>query len=334
VPFELLRDEVINVRLGADQKRVYDQRKRGLSKSQRAELLKRMDNKILDEDILFQKAGLDDSQLKTLLEIDEGIQALAQQQRKYPDAFSPHAGMSLLDIKAQVAAMLGRPQEAVDMLAEYWRQANRMDMHSEAARAAKMKGDIQMVQAFAGHNPELKRHNIDRGRVLEAIRTYSEEGVKSLTSVDPKSFYHVSVRINRIRAIGALAMSYDYDMKTKQPKPEEVRQMVEEFKPYLETALKDFNYLNQKRHGGAKRGDVQYYLMGYFGHICKFARTMGLGLPDFRDGTAYPYATDLGLNAAQEFAASIEDSPTRNLGEKRRKLEGIAAMRDFVGLEM
>lgn len=334
VPMELIRDEAVSIRLSEDQKRSYGRQKAGLTKPERAELLRQMGNKKLDEDMLFHRGVLDSRQLTKLMEIDGLITKLTEQQAQYPSTLSPHAGMSLLDMKAQIAGMLGRHQEAVEMFAEYWRQADQMGMHAEAARAAKMKGDIQMVQALAGHNPTLSRNNINRSRALEAVRTYSEEGVKSLTSVDPKSFYQESIRINRIRAIGALAMSYSYDVANNEPKSEEVNQMTEEFKPHLEMALRDFDYLNQNSHQNAGDAECQYCIMGYLGHIFKFARERGLALPDLKDASKYPYASDVGLAKAVEFSKKIDDNPKVDLGEKARKLAGVEAMKEFVGLEM
>lgn len=327
VPFERIRDEVTRVRLPAEKKKEYDSAKKRMEKEAKSRWLKENGVKILDDDILFQRAVLDQDQLRELMEIAGAVKGLEDQQKQNPELFSPHAGMSLLDIKAQVSAMMGRSQEAVDILSEYWRQANQMEMHSEAARAAKMKGDIQMVQAFSGHN-------INRGRVLEAIRTYSEEGVKSLTSVDPKSFYNISMRINRIRAIGSLAVSYDYEMQTRDPGDREKAQMVEEFKPYLEMALKDFDYLNEKRPERAQSGEIQYYLQGYLGHVFKFAKKNRLELPDINDPDRYPYAGDGALNKARSFAEGIEDNPKIDLGEKPRKMAGIDAMQEFVGLDL
>lgn len=334
VPFELIRGEVLNVRLSEHNKRLYDQRKKGLAKPERRELLRAMGNKRQDEDILYQRAIFDTTQLTTLMDIDAALQALMAQQKTNPDAFNPHARMSLLDIKAQVASMLGRPQEAVDLFSEYWRQANQMEIHGDASRAAKIKGDIQMIQAFAGHNPELKRHNIDRNRVIEAIRTYSEEGIKSLTSVDPKSVRHMSMRLNRIRAIGALAMSYDYEIETRNPGPEEIKQMVQEFTPRLETALEDFNYLNEKIPEGANDGEAQYCLMGYLGHIFKFAKKRGLPLPDIIAVDKYPYMSEEGLRRANAYAEELEDNSRVDLGERARKMMGIAAMKEFIGLDI
>ena len=129
-------------------------------------------------------------------------------------------------------------------------------------------------------------------------------------------------------------MSYDHEIETREPRSEEKAQMIKEFSTHYETALKDFDYLNQKRPGGAVSGEVQYYLMGYMGHLLKFAKENGLAVPDLKDPEQYPYPSNIGLEKALEFAKTIEDDPKVDLNEKKRKLAGIEAMKEFVGIEL
>ncbi|MFA7685754.1 MAG: ATP-binding protein [Candidatus Gracilibacteria bacterium] len=327
-PFEAVRRDVIGVRLTPDEKRSYDMQKASLNNAERAALLKQMGNKRLDEDVLYQRLVLNPDQLSRLEDVEDVIKYLTGQQQLYPDAFNPQSGMSFLDVKAQVAAMLGRQQEAVEILSEYWRQADQLGIYPDAARSAKIKGDIQMIQAFS-------THRIDRDIVFEAIRTYSEEGVKSLTSLDKENPYQATIRINRIRAIGALALSYDDEISVRSPGEGEVKQMLEEFGPHLETALKDFNYLNEKLSGEALNGDYQYTILGYLGPIFNFAKKMGLDVPDLKTARAnYPYLSDEGFKNAATFAEGIEDNPVVDLGEKRRKIAGMQAMKELLGVDL
>ena len=294
VPFEAVRNAVVN----------------------------REGGKKFDEDVMLQPKALTPLQMGQLKEIDQALKPLFESREKNPTAFSPYSEMGLLDLDAQVKAMLGKYPEAISAFSEYWRQANQMGIHREAARAAKMKGDVQMEQG-------LSRNQIDRERVLEAIKTYGEEGIKSLATLPDTEPYQFPVRVQRIRAIGILAESYLYEMETRKPQPKEAEQMHNALLDHVKEAFKDFDYINEKWPQYAADPEVQYYLMGYMGYVMQATKVFNITAPYIKN---HPYVNAEALAAGQKYGNEIiVDSPDgADLKEKPRKLKGHGYMAQFV----
>lgn len=291
----------------------------------KSEVETRADGKKFDEDVIWQPQALNDKQKAVLANIDEQLGTLAKISQERPLIFTPHSDMGLLELRAQIKAMLGQSREAVELFSENWRQANQMEMHKEAARAAKLKGDVQVIQA-------LNRHNIDRERVVEALKTYGEEGIKSLTGVDQEDFYQFSIRVQRIRATGILALSYANEIETRKPGEHEREQLRKELEAHMEKALEDFKYINkhQKWKRGAKSPHIQYYVMGYIGHLLSVAKELKIMTVDFDNEEEFPYMNAQGVEQGKLYADSVVNEPAHDLNERYRKTKGLELMANFI----
>ena len=282
------------------------------------------EGKKFDEDVMYQPKALTSEQIKQLGDIEQSLELLFAKRKQDPTIFTPYGEMGLLDLNAEVKAMLGNYPEAISAASEFWRQANHMGMHEEAARAAKIKGDVQMIQGL------LSSHQINRERVLEAIRTYGEEGIKSLAGVEEKTFNKLALRVQRIRAVGVLSESYLQEIETRVPQIGEREQMKNVLKEHLGVAFEDFKYISEEFPGRARSGEIQYYLMSYMGYVMQAASEFDIR-PSY-DINDSPYANPDNFSSGCSYAEMIVPDVENNadLREKPRKQKGQGYMKNYI----
>ncbi|MFA5948293.1 MAG: hypothetical protein WC806_05000 [Candidatus Gracilibacteria bacterium] len=288
----------------------------------------RADGKRFDADVVMQEKALDENQLKDLMNIKIHLKFLNEQKKKKALVFDPNSEMGLLDLNAQVEAFLGNHTDALKYFSEYYRQSNQAQIHREGARAAKMMGDVKMISA-------LRAGNINRLKVKEAIKIYSDLGMKSLENIDKSNFYQASMRTQKIRAIGMLMKSFVDEMKKETPNTSRTMQLKKEAQEYLETAFEDFEYLNKKwgnlltQEGrddiGLEENEYEYYLMSYMGYVFKAAQEFDINIPEqFKNIEQYPFMSKEVVSNGKKFLGKIIDHP-----EKETKEEGLDIVEDF-----
>jgi hypothetical protein len=167
---------------------------------------------------------------------------------------------------------------------------------------------------------------------VEALKTYGEEGIKSLTGVDQEDFYQFSIRVQRIRATGILALSYANEIETRKPGEHEREQLRKELEAHMEKALEDFKYINkhQKWKRGAKSPHIQYYVMGYIGHLLSVAKELKIMTVDFDNEEEFPYMNAQGVEQGKLYADSVVNEPAHDLNERYRKTKGLELMANFI----
>lgn len=215
----------------------------------------------VDGDVLLEPGNLDETDTRLFLGIMEGLEQLNNERRANPDLFSPMQELHLLDQMAEMKGFLGRYPEAVEALSEIWHLSQQMKIPVESARAAKIKGDIQVLQGLAHViHPSMEstgkavlnpNGTILRKFITRAIQTYKEEGLAVIENVDPENDNHLNQRVQIMRAVSILIQSYqnEIDAAINSGNPAETTQKAEldrireELIPHLKIALDCFNFL-------------------------------------------------------------------------------------------
>lgn len=235
----------------------------------------------VDEDVMMQPNAITPEQRTELTRIKGNIEQYKGIKKNNPNAFTPLTEMFLLDMDAGVNAFLGNHEEAEKIYSEYWRQATQVEMFHEAARAAKLKGDIQVVQA-------LSKSRLDKGKLKKAIETYSEEGIRPIKRVSENYQYHFTLRVQRLRAYGLLLREQEYELDNHELSAAEKIELRQEMKDTIGKALGDFEYIMT----GGKEGKweklnpiftnevVSYYVSPYLGKVLTIAKGLDMDIPE------------------------------------------------------
>ncbi|MEK7085612.1 MAG: hypothetical protein AAB953_01195, partial [Patescibacteria group bacterium] len=142
----------------------------------------------VDGDVTVEPGHLTEEETNKMLESLTRLNNLNKMRQQHPGYFGATEELYLLDQLANMEGYLGNYPEAIDAFSEVWRLATQMEIPREAARAAKIKGDIEIMEALAQIEFPGQEHQgratpkkvIARDKVLKAIHTYTEEGLASL----------------------------------------------------------------------------------------------------------------------------------------------------------
>lgn len=261
-------------------------------------------NQNFDEDITLQPGAYTAEDLKKIAAIADRLTKIDNSMKSHPLGLSPWTTIRVLEVKGNLAACLGQYETAVKSYSEGWRIADQLKFNNPAARIAKIKGNVQVVQALLTDNstPEGQNQRIELLKL--ALETYSQEGIeKSLSQVAGSSDLQIILRLERIRAIGTM-----------------LQELREQLKPYITTAMEDFKYANKKSADWAQLPYVQYYTMGYIGHILSVAHQVLEPEEDLYDSKQYPYMNLQYIESGIEYGDGMIDL---NFGEVQRKLDGL-----------
>lgn len=301
--------------------------------------------KNLDEDMEFQPSSTSDQQTQQLFGIKDGLERLLEIRKKYPLTFNPHEEIALLEQYGVVCALSGDYETALETLTETWRQADQMEVHQQAARIAKFIGDIHTIQGLlviqkrpdpSRRGETKKRTVIDRAAISKGLKKYSEEGMISLAHVqDQTNFYHLAIRIQRIRNVGIFYKSYENELDGAAEL--DFSRIKEELTPLIRMALEDFKAINEANKEQISSGatyqwhqdaGVGYYLLSYLGYILEAARKFGIEVPaNIENVDDFPLLGKTSCRAALEFSKTLHDN---GLGEIERKGDGFSKLAEFL----
>jgi hypothetical protein len=314
---------------------------------------KNLENKDgVDGDVVLDPGLLKPEDFSEIVRIKKELDIISKELQEHPDNFDPLQELHLRHQLAEIQAFLGNYETAAQSLNEVWRLAQQMQIPTEAVRAAKFKGDIEMMMAVAQvqltEEKGLTAQPFKNGitfpqRILKAIQTYTENGCSLLEEKSEKKNDHqLIMRGQRLRAIAALALSYENQIAaTKIPgsKLASANEIKGELIPHLKTAIEDFKFMNQspewktvfnnKENGGF----YSYYLTSSMGHVLKAIEDLeiseselGTEIPDVLDTANYPGFSPENINDALNASISMKD----NVGEvDNRKLPGLARVIDL-----
>ncbi len=301
------------------------------------ELIRNTLKQNLDEDIEIQPGTISAPIARQLLEIKDHLESLKRTQNENPFIFNKYEELALLEQIGLINAYLGNYDTTIESLHEAWRQSDQMEIHEQAARVAKFKGDIQVMQGISiiekTPNPmeagqTAPRESFNRQALLAAIKTYSEQGILSVSNMDKTSFYPLAMRIQRIRAVGLLAISYkDQLMKASHY---EIEQIEEELSAHIQKALNDFEFINKisQELNYHTDDEVCYYLLGYLGHILDIAKALSIEIPS--EILNSPFLKRPAINLGLNFLERKELSD-QGLGEVDRKKHGLERTEILMG---
>lgn len=307
----------------------------------------------VDGDVVLDPGHLTPEQTQEFRAILKDLETLNAERATNPDKFDPIQELQLRDQIAELAAFLGNYEEAATSLSEVWRIAQQMEISTEAARAAKSKGDIEVLQAIAaieyptettqGKATAIPNGTIQRKHILKAIRTYTENGMSVLKrGNDPKEKgvglenpYQLLIRGQRMRAVSILVRSYENEIASTGEIMSSPEQLKQELIPHLKTALEDFAHLNQDPQWGAGfKSEYNFYYSYYatssMGHILQCIKDLGITekelgvkIPDIQNTTDFPAFDPQSIESGIKYAAGMRD----NLGETDSgKLPGFAKL--------
>lgn len=144
---------------------------------------------------------------------------------------SPIDELQLLDLEGQCAALLRDYEQAKKMFSEYYRLSRMLDIAPEALRAAKQKGDVEVIQALAVLDKvkqrqlgddivyfrrlaeidvKLQQNIVYRRLLREAIETYTEDGLKLALLTRNKEYLKL-LSAQRLRALCIFLGSHKRD---------------------------------------------------------------------------------------------------------------------------
>ncbi len=219
--------------------------------------IRRKNRQIIDDDVLLQPGAIEKTHMPALLEITGKLREIEEARTANPLLFNGYSELSLRGEAATLAAVTGKYDQAVNILAESWRQAEQMDMHQRAARNAKLMGDIHVIQGISiieksptasEDGKTSQRTTLVRSHLLKAIDVYSNEGMISLAQVDKDEFYQAAMRIQRLRAIGLLCNSYEGQLVVAKARDQlelETDSTRESLGSHIQKAFEDFIHVNR-----------------------------------------------------------------------------------------
>lgn len=240
----------------------------------------------VDGDVLMQPGVLNLRATQQMFEVTEKLDVLHGMRKRYAASFKPYSELALVEQSGHVEAFLGNYEKAIEHLTEACRLSQGMEIYKPGARAAKLKGDIYMLQSVARVSEPASRDKpgrlcslaaINKEFVLKAIKAYTEEGMVALANMSPDEHYQFSLRVQRVRAVGFLAISCCKEMDSATEIGRE--RLKEELAPNILKAIEDFKHLNEHFASYANDPEVQYYVMSYMGHILHAARRFGIEVP-------------------------------------------------------
>jgi len=262
-----------------------------------------------DEDIVMQPL-IAQKYEEELNEIKAKLEKMLKIKEQSPLIFSPYSELSLLDINAQLEAYLGKHRKAHRIISEAWRQADQMNLNDQAARYAKIKGDIYTIQAL------LEEDEPKQAKFLSlAIETYSKEGITSIDKLrseetESTNDYNAMIRIQRIRAIALL-----HSLKTTDQN---------ELDQHIKTALEDFQIINEisRSTNYHQIPEYNYYLLGCIGDIIDYAEQHGWSVEDLYEEELYPFMNTESVVQGINYGSKITD----HQGEAKRKRKTLGVL--------
>lgn len=315
---------------------------------------KNLENKEgVDGDVVLDPGLIKPEDFSEIVRIKRELDAISKELQENPDNFDPLQELHLRDQLAEIQAFTGNYEAAAQSLNEVWRLAQQMQIPTEAVRAAKIKGDIEMMMALAqvgvvagkGMTAQpFKNGTTFPKRILKAIQTYTENGFAVLgekdeadnRKVEKTNEYQLLMRGQRLRGISALALSYENQIaqtKISGSNLASAKEIKAELLPHLKTAIEDFKFMNQSPEWKAIfnkpiGGIYSYYLTSSMGHVLQAIEDLGIDeseleteIPDVLDTTNYPGFLPDNIHDALNTSISMKD----NVGEvDARKLPGLA----------
>lgn len=273
-----------------------------------------------DQDIVMQSRACTDAQLAEFRRTKAQLDKIRELTEHFPLIVDRSAQLNILDQYGELAAFLGNHEEAITTYQELWRLAMKGQRYNQAARAAKKRGDIELMLATQ-QEPAQKKESI-----LRALKTYCEEGGDAVSNMGKNAGYRRLLAIAKIRAIGLLVQEHDPMQPPSFPGIEE------ELTPHLQMAVKELTYLNEDWPQTATDTndgpEFCYDISGYAGYILKAIKELKLRkdiLP--RDIESHKLLRPEAIASGIQKAEKMVDN---GLGEKQRKTDGLHLMQDEI----
>lgn len=282
-----------------------------------ARTLREIDGKTQDSDVMMHDKALLEEQLNKIRQAKGHLKVTEDIIEAYPALLDPFARVNILDQKAAMEAHLGNYPKAIEFLDEAYRIATKLGIYTMAARAAKVKANIQIIQ----------------GKLDEAIDTLMRQGEQALSKVDDSFIYKFMIPAERIRAIAMKLNCLDLD-DTRVKRGKDSRESIAKL---VETALKDFRTMNdfvnnnpawrESRLSPALCYDIQY--IGWIIHVIN-EMEFNISKPaecdctlphDFLDPEVYPYMTSKRVQSGLQYGRTKVVDNT-GLNEVARKNAG------------
>lgn len=269
-----------------------------------------------DSDVVRQPLALDRTQTAEMQKLDENMASFQRNARRSPLSLDRYSEFNILDQIAESTAFAGKTEEAIKLYANCWLTAKQMQLHDRAARATRLKGDLEVLKTIQGDETSIEEKI---AWVKKALSTYAESGVeeeqKSFKKLDKANFYQFVIRLQRIRATAILASLYQQqDTST------------EELSSYFAQAFDDVIYINENFPNYNEDPGDNYYIIGAIGNLLSEAQKIGIPsqmIEEFTDSTKYPLMSHQQILKAIEFG---ENNVTDlGIGEVQRKLNGLYA---------
>jgi len=307
------------------------------------ELLRKQMTDKLDEDMELQAGIVKKAHVKQLDETMDNLRRLENVQKTNPLIFNKYEELALSEQIGITEAYLGNYEAAIAKLHEAWRIANQMEIHEQAARIAKFIGDILTISAITmpSNNKELNsiynrptqlRHSFDRERLQAALKTYTQQGIASVANIDSENFYSYAMRIQRIRTVGLLLISYlnvlsGTDVLSEADKHLEAT-MKEDLETLIHQSIADIQIINNLTNDLPEnwKTEIAYY-SSYIGYILYFAERLGIKIEDIKD---LEILSKDKLKAATELPEKT-DLDDCNLEEIERKITGLQRTKIYMG---
>lgn len=205
----------------------------------------REDGKIHDGDVMTHpKASEGGEESQTLNQMREALRQIDKTETlldTYPTLLDQSIVIQLMDQKAATEAHFGNYEEAIAIFDEIINLARHINDPVSGARARKMKGDIQVMEALSLPMAEF----LDQRETLkDAIQTYTM-GLETIGIAN--HVYQAILRIQRIRGISRLIATYgNFDMSDSAKRAHR-----NHLRKFVEMALQDFREINENKQWAA-----------------------------------------------------------------------------------
>lgn len=298
----------------------------------------------VDSDVVLNPGHLRAEETAEFEAIYQNLNTMNQERLQDPDKFDAIQTLQLLGQLAELKAFLGDYQGASSDFSEVWRLAQQKQIPTAALRAAKIKGDIEIMLAVSqvektptGREAKsIHDGQIIRKNALKAIQTYTENGYNVLEKVESTNSYQLLIRGQRLRGISTMILSYENEIAASEDLDEIKTALI----PHLKTAIADFKFINQSpewkgifTNPGSE--EYSYYLTSSMGHVLQAIedlktdeRELGIEIPNVLDPTNYPGFATTNLYGALDHSNPMQD----NVGEvDMRKIPGLAKVINLGG---
>ncbi len=253
--------EVVNIYILATTRAPYEELREEISAGQ--------DGLRVDDDVVYHPDILTEAQAAKLNIITNQRRKVQGLVDKYPDIIDPFNRIATFEVDANLSSHHPDLSQAIGYFQEAYRQAEKLGVHSQAARAAVLEAKRHVMAATR----EIGKGKINTQKLEDALAVFKQRAEMSLTLLDDEtSPYHEQLHGERLRATGLYCYTLNKTITPQMPPAEK-----EKAENYVRDALNDCTALLKIL--GPEDAEETYLYYSYAEFVMQAANKLGIEVP-------------------------------------------------------